>query len=101
MTDTVKICSRPGCGKQLRRTNTVGACATGCLSAEAPASQRRKDTRYRPRPGYTPPTDGAVLGRFRTVCAALKIDPDAELEVFAQAWLDGLREKVTEGGGES
>jgi hypothetical protein len=102
MTDTTRTCSRAGCDKTLRRTNTTGRCATGCRSSEAPAAAQAIGVRGgAARKAVAAPkesTEGVALERFRAVCAALSIDADQELEVFAQAWLDGLRQKLTEGG---
>lgn len=103
MTDTAKTCSRPGCGKKLYRSNTSGDCSSGCLSPEAPPSLRARATSSsRPAAAKARPVaakksdDGTALERFRVVCSALGRDPDAELEEFAEGWLDALREKLGE-----
>ena len=98
MTD-VKICSRPDCGKKLRANNTTGSCATGCLSPEAPAGKRAKGSGTSRREGKraaAPESAGSsgALERFRQVATGLGLDPDAQLEAFAQAWLDEVRAKV-------
>lgn len=103
----MSTCSRSGCTKYLRASNTKGVCASGCLSPEAPASLRAKgitvkasapvesleaghDIRYVETQQSTP------VDRFRTVAHALGLDPDTILNEFAQAWLDGLKAKLTE-----
>lgn len=96
----MSTCSRTGCTKKLNANNRSGACATGCLSPEAPASVRAKGKE--PAAIGTPPQDGAMvastgaLARFRTVAEALGFEPDDILEEFAQEWLNGLKAKLTE-----
>lgn len=96
---TENTCSRPDCDKKLRSNNTTGQCATGCRSPEAPASVRATGTRSSKPRSSSPSTNNTegALERFRVVCGALGLDADAELEAFAQAWLDGVKAKVAEG----
>lgn len=99
MTDTTKTCSRPGCGKKLRDSNTTGRCASGCLSLEAPPSLRAKGATGMGSSVFKAATPRAksgasALDRFKQVCAGLGKDPDEELEAFAQGWLDALLEKL-------
>lgn len=84
---TPKTCSRTGCDKKLRPSNTKGVCATGCLSADAPASQQKDHA-----------GEGDVLTRFRKVARALGKDPDAILreamERVAGDWLQTVEDAV-------
>lgn len=97
MTDPT-TCSRPGCEKKLRSSNTKGVCATGCRSPEAPPATRAKGTRSASSPRTTtaaqPRDESIALDRFRLVAEALGKSPDAILSEFAQAWLDELAAKV-------
>jgi hypothetical protein len=105
MTDTTKTCSRSGCSKTLRASNTTGRCASGCLSLEAPPSLRAKGAGAaelsarvtRAVDAQVRPPKGTALSRFKAVCDGLGKDPDEELEAFAQGWLDALRERLEEG----
>lgn len=97
MPDT--ICSRPGCDKKLRSSNTKGVCATGCRSSEAPPAARATGTRSESSPRSISPAKvtaeaSSALERFRVVAEALGKDADAILSEFAQAWLDELAAKV-------
>lgn len=98
MSTEAKTCSRPGCEKKLRRTNTTGMCATGCHSPEAPPSSRKVGTHTGPQ--RTAPkraqAKGGALDRFRTVADGLGYSADKLLEEFASSWLAALREKVDE-----
>jgi hypothetical protein len=103
VSDDKKQCSRPGCGKPLRRDNLKGVCSSGCLSPEAPGALRAKDATPRapaPSPRAAPasaPRDGlSALEKFRVVCDALGRDADGELEEFASEWLKALAEKLEE-----
>lgn len=91
-------CSRSGCTKKLRSNNTTGMCGSACLSPDAPPSIRAKVAKATEVSEVTPatPTEGSALARFRLVAGALGVDADGELEVFAQAWLDGLKAKLEE-----
>lgn len=89
-------CTRSGCGKTLRDTNTTGMCASNCRSPDAPLSLRAPgvgadelDTGTTKRRG---PSD--TMRRFRVVATALHKDPDAILEEAAQAWLDVVAKAV-------
>lgn len=97
MTATPKLCTRTGCAKKLRASNTKDVCATGCHSPEAPPSVRAKGT----RPERSTAIDAApaavetgAIERFRMVAEALGKDADAILAEFAQAWLSELAAKV-------
>ena len=95
--EEVKTCSRAGCGKTLRSTNTQGVCGSGCLSDEAPPSMRAGGSaggRSKAAKVDAPPAAPGALGRFRVVAEALGKDPDALLEAFAESWLGALRERV-------
>ena len=87
MTD--KFCSRSGCTKKLRPTNTTGMCATGCLSPDAMPSQRQVGNRG---PGRGEAS--SVMKRFRVVATALGKDPNAILDEAAQGWLDAVMKAV-------
>lgn len=102
MSDETKTCERPGCGKKLRSSNTKGVCGSGCLSDEAPPSQRAKGAGTPRREGKraaAPESAGSsgALERFRQVAAGLGLDPDAQLEAFAETWLAEVRSKVEDG----
>lgn len=90
--DETKLC--PHCGKKLRSDNTRGACsaclARGKKADGEPAPKRRSSTAA----ADTAQAAGTAVERFRQVASGLGLDPDTQLEAFAQAWLDELRAKV-------
>lgn len=104
MDPEAKHCTRPGCGKKLRSSNTKGTCGSGCLSSEAPAYQRAKDVeggtapvvRARPKKREVEAPSPEGLERFRVVATALGKDPDALIAAFAESWLEALRERLEE-----
>jgi hypothetical protein len=99
---TGKTCSRIGCGKQLRDSNSKGVCSSGCRSMEAPPAQRADELRdAAPKakrttaPTVATPADGKTeLERFRIVAPALGHDAEALLEAFAHEWLDVIRGRL-------
>jgi hypothetical protein len=98
MSTDAKTCSRPGCEKKLRSTNTTGVCATGCRSPEAPPSSRKVGTHAGTRAGSTtrPKAKAGAMECFRSVAEGLGYSADELLEEFASTWLAALREKVDE-----
>lgn len=121
---TSATCTRPGCGKKLRSSNTKGTCGSGCLSAEAPAFQRAEGVDGKPgivraKPGPKPkapstpkqmhpadvvaqfmptPNKSAAeltLEKFRQLATALGFDADETLADFAQTFIDKARTAVT------
>lgn len=92
----MSVCSRRGCGKQLRSNNTTGMCGSGCLSPDAPPSLRAAgvdgDDILDDKPKKVGRSD--VQKRFRAVAVALGKDPDAILDEAAQAWLDVIAKAV-------
>lgn len=91
MDSDTKTCSRPGCEKKLRRTNTHGVCRTGCHSPDAPEAARVVG-KAKPTKSSAPSTD--ALKNFRVVATALGLDPEALLAEFAESWLKALRDQV-------
>jgi hypothetical protein len=104
-----KTCTRTDCGKKLRNDNSSGKCSSSCRSPEAPPSLRAEGVQAAVKasptaPALTPPrvwsaapTDTVTLmplAKFRMVAEAIGKDPAAILNEFAQAWLDGLAEKL-------
>lgn len=94
------ICSRSSCTKKLRSNNTTGRCATGCLSPDAPPAARAKGVgaaapkREAAKEVTAVASHGETIELFRSVTQAVGRDPDEMIAEFAQAWLDGLREKL-------
>ena len=102
MDPDAKHCSRSGCGKKLRSSNTKGTCGSGCLSPEAPAYQRAKSVEASSEPikrvKRQAPAESSSEGleRFRVVATALGKDPDELIAAFAESWLGALRERLEE-----
>lgn len=98
------VCSRRDCNKKLRKDNSKGECSSNCESPDAPPAQRAKGVEGRglgnaPRPAEkevtaTATSHEATIQLFRTVTEAVGRDPDQMIAEYAQAWLDGLREKL-------
>jgi hypothetical protein len=104
MSESDKVCSRPGCGKGLQARNRKGVCTSGCLSPEASPSVRARGVG-----AATDELDVDVRGgelsskakqrketlqRFRVVASALGRDPDELLHAFAEGWLAELRGRL-------
>jgi len=95
-------CSRSGCTKKLRKDNAKGVCSSNCDSPEAPAAQRAKGIgaaapkHEAAKEIYAPEklSHAETIKIFRDVAEAVGRDPDEMIAEFAQAWLDGLREKL-------
>ncbi len=94
-------CTRSGCNKKLRKDNAKGLCSSNCESPDAPPFARAKGVAAGPKreaaKEVTAPatlSHEATIQRFRSVTEAVGRDPDEMIAEFAQAWLDGLREKL-------
>lgn len=95
-------CSRSGCTKQLRKDNAKGVCSSNCGSPDAPPAARAKGVgAAAPRRSMADSIDAPAslsneetIKIFRDVTQAVGRDPDEMIAEFAQAWLNGLREKL-------
>lgn len=76
--------------------------ARSAPKASPPPSQRAKGAgtpRRERKRAAAPESAGSsgALERFRQVAAGLGLDPDAQLEAFAETWLAEVRSKVEDG----
>lgn len=92
-------CTRSGCNKKLRKDNSKGECSINCESPDAPPFARAKGVEGRglgnpPKKQIAQSSNDEIIQRFRAVTEAVGRDADEMIAEFAQAWLDGLREKL-------
>lgn len=95
-------CTRSGCTKKLRKDNEKGVCSSNCGSPDAPPFARAKGVgaaapkreAAKEVAAIATSSNEETIQRFRSVTEAVGRDPDEMIAEFAQAWLNGLREKL-------